>query len=90
MLPVQQCVASQSKLPQHLPADVKPCTCRPLDVAGVMEAIHDSHEQELLPRLKEGDAVLKRFTEHCLDCKVMQWMVACTVRSQNGLLGSSI
>ena len=43
---------------------------RPLDAAGVMDTMHESHVQELLPRLAAGDAVLARFADHCLECKV--------------------
>lgn len=44
--------------------------CRPLDAAGIMDTMHESHTGQLLPRLEAGDAVLARFAEHCLDCKV--------------------
>jgi hypothetical protein len=43
---------------------------RPLDAAGVMDTMHESHTGQLLPRLEAGDAVLAQFAEHCLDCKV--------------------
>ncbi len=44
--------------------------CRPLDAAGVMDTMHESHVAQLLPRLEQGAAVLARFAAHCLDCKV--------------------
>lgn len=55
----------------QLPAERAISTCRPLDAAGVMDAMNASHVHQLLPRLLEGDAVLTVFTEHCLDCKVV-------------------
>ena len=42
----------------------------PLDACGIMEVMNESHVSQLLPRCTEGDAVLERFRQHCLDCKV--------------------
>ena len=44
----------------------------PLDACGIMEVMNESHVSQLLPRCAEGDAVLERFRQHCLDCKVRQ------------------
>jgi hypothetical protein len=49
------------------------CICRPLDAAGVMDTMHESHTGQLLPRLEAGGAVLAQFAEHCLDCKVRRY-----------------
>lgn len=52
---------------------------RPLDAAGVMDTMHESHIGQLLPRLEAGDAVLARFAEHCLDCKASHQQLCCSV-----------
>ena len=42
----------------------------PMDACGIMEVMNESHVTQLLPRCVEGDAVLERFRQHCLDSKV--------------------
>ena len=42
----------------------------PMDACGIMEVMNESHVTQLLPRCTEGDAVLERFRQHCLNCKV--------------------
>ena len=45
-------------------------TVAPLDACGVLEVMNESHVSQLLPRCLQGDVVLERFRQHCLDSKV--------------------
>ena len=41
-----------------------------LDACGILEVMNESHVSQLLPRCIQGDDVLERFRQHCLDSKV--------------------
>jgi len=55
-----------------------------------MDTMHESHDAQLLPRLAEGDAVLARFAEHCLECKVRRplkcdWIGCCGCADESAM-----